>query len=1649
MALPWETPSTLATLPPGPRKPRLPWDPEEHLLDPNAATPNVAGADEEPDEPGFFTKWLLEPLGRPGSALKSALSGELGKAARTLVPFGETLGVYNPKEDYTSGQHLLHKWGLTDTEDAPLLSGQGAAGLAADFALDPLNLLGIGAATKAGKALALTRGGLKEGATVAKALRRGADLEELGAAGRAVDLASPVAQAGRRAAAAARQAGSTLENFLIPAENVGEAAARGEKALLTVGEHYDPFGLLRLGGKYNPVNLLPEIPGLTAPLELPESIAGTPLVRGEGVLRGVSQGVEKLGQTAPFRQIGQLFSKAPGMEGQAAENFIEATESAAKARSAAETAAAEEASLLQQRLKDPELLRPKPVQAGPDLVDARTGEVLEEGTEGLDELLGFTPEKDAYSKMLGPRYEPKAPEPFSLAARTRPLEDVALKAEIVPGMKVTTPKGVGRVVKIENGTATVSYGSIREDVPLGELTQRTTVREEQERNLLRELGPEGKKALDERSADTRKILGQGNQALESVAREKYNLQSGEKGLSKAANIDLQGMIDSEVGKLGYSGGREGQARALARTIEQDLNITGSLPPGLKSVETFSADAAELMPGDSFPIAGEKFTLKGTTPEGKLRLKDHIEIEVPPEAVPKDKGAEIVKSTLPAPFSPSEAPATTGKGTGMSQGEIERILGSAENRELPPEVQAHLEALKAERIEAGTPKSTLPPFMEPAAAAGPTPPKLPADFAAGVAAEGTKAAELDASAKAMGLGSRHELYNKLRQAKQNLENAQEALATYPIEAGNTIEYQNAGRAQKHWAEEYHYFRNWIEQGKPPLLGPHPTVAATQRETARRIITPNISAQARIGEYLQKAGYGTAEAARESAKLLPKDASAEVGKVITDALELGDVPASGAGEVAGSLRKTYDDMFKAEQDFVVQTPGLKDPRLTGYAPHIGTQSAKGFFTGLAKAPKKREAVFRALQEAREAKGITNLAEGGMAEGVKEGAEYISKHSEGAKQIAIPNYMKGEAEARLASLDQPTRQWLEEKGLEREFLTWDKLASNTHESQIARLAQYKGLSVNELNDVFKRQGAKSDVFSADPAVQLFVRSKRHAAAKAANTLFEQLADLSGRELPAGTPVRYYPTDAPGVFRYVDKAGQDLGYGVAEYNERLSGIGKAPIIFPDQPTAAGLQKSITKMLNPEEAAPLMKWYDQATQVFKAWETKGFPAFHVRNHISNRLQSFLEDVPVSGEHYTKANQFLAGRDFTLPLGDGSTATRDALKAEMVNQGVLNRGFFESEFGNAVEGQLRKESTWNLLDPNNKILKGAERVGSGLAMLPGQIASGAGAGAALRADGHALESLDRVGHYLAKRMQGFSPADAAASVKTALFDYSDLNDFEKNILGRAVFFYGYQRNILPLALNKMLTKPGAVHQMMELSAGGQGPDQQGLPAHLPAFARENLPSSLGRDAQGNPEVLWGVENPITAALQPVAGFSEGPQRGAEKLLASLNPLIRTPLELATNRRFFLGKDIDEANRAPHYVEDLPEFMQRGLGVQKATTKSGDTRYTMDPYALFALESSPLGRVSGTGSKLADERKSTLDQLTNLLTGAHVSSIDEEKEAYYAKKAKTMAELKALERKGLVEERQLPIFTATDAGKEDPAVKAALKANRPAKKKAAK
>ncbi|MBI3828299.1 MAG: hypothetical protein HY291_02205 [Planctomycetes bacterium] len=1131
------------------------------------------------------------------------------------------------------------------------------------------------------------------------------------------------------------------------------------------------------------------------------------------------------------------------------------------------------------------------------------------------------------------------------------------------------------------------------------------------------LPPEIRGRVMQRSADTREAL----RASTELPPEAYINPRGMNIEAKKARVrDMQGWGVQDMGHVG-------QAQALPKALEKLLGLPqieehgAAALPGFKSVEFVSADAAELVPGDKLRLGGDVFTVQPAETPGRVKLKDGFPIEVPESLVPKDKGVPIQRAGAGVPGIPgaSEEPAARiGKRAGrMTDQELQNVLGNAENRSLPPEVQAHLGALNQEVQEAGRGQAGLDPFK-----AFELEKDLPPDVQALAAQEaGRVRAEARGRVTAMRpeaptpeiqaqLGDLFEREAKALRATEGRPTLDEAMRTAPpapprkgIAAGVKAVGVDRGRIQE-----------LVDQGK--------TLAEAQRIAAGEGVLQGVragpagavqAAQAEVraagvknpGAVIPKgmdpnAAAKTAELMKQLAGFTPEEGREFLG--YAERTAKGAVPEKYAQAVE-AWHAHHDALSEFERQVAGATKLSSEGGL-GYALHLSAPEAKETFQEVYKDPALAAQLHEVLNQKRAAKGLPPI-----------------------------DFRAGAAPtdaARLAQMDPEVRKMLEKVGLSNEYL-----ARTFNPSMVERA--YKGLGVSEINDAFRQIGMQP-VFSENPQRLLYARQMRHVQVRAqADFVGELVKGGAGFEIGAverGAPVR----GMPGI-EAVESEGRRV-FTVPEINASRPA---AMVGFDSPELAQAAAKTYRKMTNPEEVSPVLAWYDGITRLYKSYLTRMFPAFHVRNHIGNRLQALMfEDVPTTGEHYRIGQQLVAGKDFQVTLGDGRTLNRQQLINEGVKAGMGTGGFYEDLLDQV--GRPQSKGSFNPLDPNNRAIQAGERVSAALAQAPGALLSGTPE-LLKNATGEGLENADRWGAYTYFVQQGFSPKAAVEKVNRALFDYSgkNLSDFERNFARRMVFFYGYVRNVIPRVLETALTD---TRKLVPYAHLAQTP---GKPNPMPAWAGEGIAVPLGKDDEGKPMVLAGLDTPVEAAFEPFEGFTGGLGRGLAKLGAHLNPLLKVPIELATNKDLYLDKDISDLRKAPHWAEELPPEVQAALGAHAIQNKNGTTRYEMDPYALYALRNSPVSRISNTASRAADDAKGGGEVLANLLTGSRIVSVDTAREAELQKRDAAIEQLKELERQGLVSGYKAPErFSLTDTGKgaaELPEIQALLDATKPAKK----
>lgn len=401
------------------------------------------------------------------------------------------------------------------------------------------------------------------------------------------------------------------------------------------------------------------------------------------------------------------------------------------------------------------------------------------------------------------------------------------------------------------------------------------------------------------------------------------------------------------------------------------------------------------------------------------------------------------------------------------------------------------------------------------------------------------------------------------------------------------------------------------------------------------------------------------------------------------------------------------------------------------------------------------------------------------------------------------------------------------------------------------------------------------------------------------------------------------------------------------------------------------------------------------------FPAFHVRNAISNSFmamfdkdmggvtgaKAFLEavrDVPIIAS--TKAPATVAGKFVRAIDGDASALAK--LK-EAEASGALELG------GHAVEDVVKhlkgavtsdvagRADLYESLNRLDLILKTPPKVptttaGKALDKLAKKPLK-AYHEAAMNA-GNWIENSFRINGYLKLIQKGVTPTEAARRVNKVYINYGRQSAVERGIRD-TIPFARFMLGVVPPAVETIARRPGTFQATLGTPVRSLG-QQEGVPEEVKGTPAIPLPEGVF----GKNRYLTQFGLPQEAALNAVGGLSslEGFRK---QILGGVTPPVKALLEGATDRSFFFGTDVSDYRKAPEAL--------RQLGLAKEIEgKDGKLHYEVSPGVLQAIGATPASRFSGTLNKVGQAArgdKSALDTLLNLLSGVKTVQADDKKE----------------------------------------------------------
>ena len=289
------------------------------------------------------------------------------------------------------------------------------------------------------------------------------------------------------------------------------------------------------------------------------------------------------------------------------------------------------------------------------------------------------------------------------------------------------------------------------------------------------------------------------------------------------------------------------------------------------------------------------------------------------------------------------------------------------------------------------------------------------------------------------------------------------------------------------------------------------------------------------------------------------------------------------------------------------------------------------------------------------------------------------------------------------------------------------------------------------------------------------------------------------------------------------------------------------------------------------LKWFDEATQIFKSYATMT-PGFHLRNFMGATFMNFSDGVTV-GDTRLGMKHWRAYVDD--PAGYVKSLPEDQDHVGRAFQAVFGVGaggsFSASETGSGAR------QVWKGLG-NNKAVRMSRRQGEDLVEGPVRLAA-------------ALNTTKR----------GGSVSDAMARVKRLHFDYSDLSGFDQK-MKRVVPFWMFMSRNLPLQVEQMWRKPKAYAVYNHFMNNFDESDENSL---MPKYLKDAGAIVMGGSWFGDDtkDFVFAPDLQHNNLMQDIMAFSGQGEQGipiVDGLLASGNPIVSKPLEIAFNHSGFRG-----------------------------------------------------------------------------------------------------------------------------------------------------
>lgn len=330
----------------------------------------------------------------------------------------------------------------------------------------------------------------------------------------------------------------------------------------------------------------------------------------------------------------------------------------------------------------------------------------------------------------------------------------------------------------------------------------------------------------------------------------------------------------------------------------------------------------------------------------------------------------------------------------------------------------------------------------------------------------------------------------------------------------------------------------------------------------------------------------------------------------------------------------------------------------------------------------------------------------------------------------------------------------------------------------------------------------------------------------------------------------------------------------------------------AEAIEKMYNYTTDDRAVKKLFNFMKEFQSFWKSTALSFYPSTVFRNMIGNIANSLLA-VKNPGKlllSFKDALLAIKNKDYEILTSAGKRINLQDVYKEASDRGILGTTFKKMDIDEGI--------------PDNETVGGG--VVSGITKGLGTAAKAIGQFPTAKANDVA-EGMSKLALFIEKVKEGYSFDEAANQTYKVLFDYGDLTDVDRSIKN-VVPFWTWVRKNFPLQLANLLSEPSKAlikteHWMNQSRPSDENVDER----FMSEWMQKAVKVRAGKDDKGQPRyiILEGLL-PIFDLARIARVYTGGAGALIDDTIKDMSPLVKTPIELATNRSFAFKKDIQKS-----------------------------------------------------------------------------------------------------------------------------------------------